>query len=91
MRHWPTAVVGLILLVPIGLGLVQGSMPIEVAGYRAFIMIVVLGLCDHIVVPLASLLVGPRREEGDETDEAEGGDGQASTPDGARRASDRPS
>lgn len=88
VRHWPTALVGLVLLIPLGLGLVRGSLSIEDAAYRALVMIVVLGVCDHIVVPLASLLVGPPRPEDDEGDAADGRGAAGSATPGDRRAGD---
>jgi hypothetical protein len=52
------AIVGLLLLIPIGLGLVRDSLTLETAGLRAGILLVVLTVIDRVVVPIVRMIVG---------------------------------
>ena len=65
MKHRAVALIGLVLLVPIALGLVRGSISLEEAGIRALVLIVGLSLVERLVLPLAKLAVGdPKRADG---------------------------
>jgi hypothetical protein len=52
------AVIGLLLLIPIGLGLVRDSLTLETAGLRAGILLVVLTVVDRVGVPILRMIVG---------------------------------
>jgi hypothetical protein len=52
------AVVGLLLLIPIGLGLVRDSLTLETAGLRAGVLLVILTVVDRVGVPIVRMMVG---------------------------------
>lgn len=54
------AIIGLILLVPLVIAMMQGSIAIDAAAMRAAILLVVLAVVDRVVLPLARLLIGDR-------------------------------
>ena len=53
------AIGGLFCLVPIGRGLVNGSLTVPAAAGRALTLLVVLWLLEHIVVPLVMAFAFP--------------------------------
>ena len=59
----PLGLVGLLAVGLVALGLLQGRLTIVQAGQRAAVVLAVLVVVDRIGVPIARLLVGPRKEE----------------------------
>jgi hypothetical protein len=53
------ALFGLVMMLPIGLGLVRGDLGIDQAGMRTAVLLVVLAIVDRVVVPIVRTLVGP--------------------------------
>ena len=58
IRSRGLAIAGLLLLVPIVVMMVQGSLTIEAAAWRAALLLVALAVVEHIVLPVARLIVG---------------------------------
>lgn len=54
-------VAGLVCILPIGRGLLDGSLTIAAAGERALVLLAALWLLEHTVVPLSHALVGAER------------------------------
>ncbi len=54
------AIIGLILLIPLVIAMMQGSIAIDAAATRAAILLVVLAVIDRVVLPVARLLIGDR-------------------------------
>ena len=63
VRHRVVALIGLVLLIPIGVGLLRDSLTLETAGIRAGILLVVLAVIDRVVVPIVKVIVGDPRPE----------------------------
>jgi hypothetical protein len=63
VRTRAVAVIGLLLLIPIGLGLVRDSLTLETAGLRAGILLVVLTVVDRVGVPIVRMIVGDPRPD----------------------------
>lgn len=53
------AIFGLVMMLPIGLGLVRGDLGLDQAGVRTAVLLFVLAIADRVVVPLVRELVGP--------------------------------
>ncbi len=62
----PLGLVGLLAVGFVALGLLQGLLTIVQAGQRAAVVLAVLVAVDRIGVPIARLLVGPRKEQPEE-------------------------
>jgi hypothetical protein len=58
VRTRAVAIIGLVLLIPIGLGLIRDSLTLETAGIRAGILLVVLTVIDRVGVPIVRMVVG---------------------------------
>jgi hypothetical protein len=65
------ALFGLVMMLPIGLGLVRGDLGLDQAGMRTAVLLVVLAIVDRVVVPIVRTLVGPPARAGLEAAEAE--------------------
>jgi hypothetical protein len=66
VKHRPVAALGLLGMVPIGLGLVGGQMSIETAATRAVVLLAILMVIEIVVIPLLSSALGPpRRRDAD--------------------------
>lgn len=64
VRHRALAIIGLVLLVPLGIGLLRDSLTLETAGTRAAILLVVLAVIDRVGVPIIKMIVGdPKVDE----------------------------
>ncbi len=50
---------GLVGLLPIAWGLLQGSLPLDQAAIRAGVLLGILALVEHLLLPLAQALLGP--------------------------------
>lgn len=62
---------GVGMLAVIGLGLIRGDLSLETAGMRAAVLLGVLGVVDHLVVPLVRAIVGePANQAGDQQEAA---------------------
>ncbi|MCU0271820.1 MAG: hypothetical protein MUE34_01165 [Acidimicrobiales bacterium] len=64
------ALFGLVMMLPIGLGLVRGDLGLDQAGMRTAVLLVVLAIVDRVVVPIVRTLVGPPARAGLEAAEA---------------------
>lgn len=53
------ALFGLAGMVPLAMGMVNGTLAIDVAATRAAVMLVMLALVDRLVVPLVAALIAP--------------------------------
>jgi hypothetical protein len=58
VRHRALAIIGLVLLVPLGIGLLRDSLTLETAGMRAGILLVALAVIDRVGVPIVKMIVG---------------------------------
>jgi hypothetical protein len=58
VRHRGLALVGLVLLVPLAVGLLRDSLTPETAGIRAAILLAALMVVDRVALPIAQMLVG---------------------------------
>ena len=67
MKHRPVAALGLLGMVPIGLGLVGGRMTIETAAMRAVVLLAILMVIEIVVLPLLSSVLGPQRRRDADT------------------------
>jgi hypothetical protein len=66
VKHRGVAALGLVGLVPIGLGLVQGRLALETAAVRAVILLALLTAIEVLVLPLLTSILGPpQRREAD--------------------------
>ncbi len=71
------ALFGLVMMLPVGVGLLRGDLSLDEAGIRVAVLLVVLAVVDRVVVPVARGLVGTpanRRPTGDEGDGPGAGD-----------------
>ena len=64
LKNRTVAAVGLVGLVPIALGLVRGTLTLDAAGFRAGVLLAVLVIVEQVVLPIRSLLIGPRPSGG---------------------------
>lgn len=55
------ALFGLVAMIPIGLAVVRGSLPVDQAALRAVIVLVVLAVIERAVVPFIRLALAPVR------------------------------
>ena len=58
VRHRAVALIGLLLMIPLGLGLVRNSLTLETAGIRAGILLVILTVIDRVLVPIVVMMIG---------------------------------
>jgi hypothetical protein len=65
------ALFGLVMMLPIGLGLLRGDLGVDQAGMRTAVLLVVLAIVDRVVVPIVRDLVGPPARAGLEAVEAD--------------------
>lgn len=65
------ALFGLVMMLPIGLGLVRGDLGIDEAGMRTAVLLVVLAIVDRVVVPIVRTLVGPPARTASDAGEAQ--------------------
>lgn len=63
LRNRALAAIGLVGLVPLALGLLRGTLTVDAAGFRAAVLLAVLGLVERLVLPFRALLVGPRQPD----------------------------
>jgi hypothetical protein len=63
LRNRALAAVGLVGLVPLALGLLRGTLTLDVAGFRAAVLLVTLALVERFVLPFRALVVEPRRPD----------------------------
>lgn len=66
VSHPAVAAFGLVMLVPLAVGLLRGSVGVFDAALRAVILLFALAAVDRIVVPLVAVLVGRPPSEGDD-------------------------
>ena len=72
LKHRFVATLGLVAMVPIGLGLVRGTLEIETAAVRAVVLLAVLVAVETVVLPIVQSALGPpRRREADRGDPAD--------------------
>jgi hypothetical protein len=72
VKHRAVAAVGLLGLVPIGLGLLRGTLGIETAAVRAVVLLAVLMVLEAVVLPIVQSALGPpRRRDADRADPAD--------------------
>jgi hypothetical protein len=64
VRHRALAIIGLVLLVPLGVGLLRDSLTLEVAGMRAALLLGVLAVIDRVGVPIVKMIVGDPKVDG---------------------------
>jgi hypothetical protein len=63
VKNRAVALVGLLLLIPLGVGLVRDSLTLETAGIRAAILLVILTVIDRVLVPIVVMIIGEPRPE----------------------------
>ena len=67
VKHRALGALGLLGLVPIGLGLVQGRLAVETAATRAVVLLAMLMVIEIVVLPLlVSVLGPPKRRNADQ-------------------------
>lgn len=58
------AFTGLLCLVPIGKGLLEGMLTVQVAAQRALTLVAILWVLEHFVVPLVLMVTFPANSHG---------------------------
>ena len=59
LKSRPLAVLGLLGLLPLALGLIQGTLTLEAAGLRAAVLLGILMIVERCVLPFRTLLADP--------------------------------